>query len=74
MNGKAMKILNEELKRRYEEKRSSKIASWTNWIVKIILLVVALMIISFLTDIHIPFFTDLLRSPNVEEIDDIQVR
>jgi hypothetical protein len=63
-----MKILNEELRRRYDELRGSKIATWTNLVVKIILLVVALMIISFLTDIHIPFFTDLLQSPDTEKV------
>jgi uncharacterized integral membrane protein len=62
-----MKFLNEELQRKHQERKNDKASYWTNWIVKIILLLFALLIIRHFSDLHILFFDDIFRSSRATE-------
>ena len=47
-----MKILDDEIKRRYEEKRNAKTSLWSNWLIKVILLVLLIFLMKYLGDLH----------------------
>ncbi len=51
-----MRLLDEELLRRHDERRNDKVNLWTTWLVRIILLIVVVMIIRHFSDVHLLFF------------------
>jgi len=61
-----MKILPDELRRRYKERRSKKTSLWSNWIIKVILLLVIILLIRHLTNIQ-DVFTEQSRNTEVEQ-------
>ncbi|MBW6515501.1 MAG: hypothetical protein K0B81_02655 [Candidatus Cloacimonetes bacterium] len=62
-----MKLLNEELRKRYEERRNDKGSLWISWLIRIFLLILVVLIIRYFTDLNVLFFTDIFRSPKTEE-------
>ena len=46
-----MKIFEEEIKRRYDERRTAKTAYWSNLLIKIILVMAVIIVIRYVSDV-----------------------
>jgi hypothetical protein len=67
-----MQRFNDEMKRRWEERRNSKHTTWANLILRILLLVFVVMAVAFFaspdTDKFRNFFEFLNQTPSAREI------
>jgi len=55
-----MKIFEEELKDKHEQRRNSKITHWSNWVIKILLLLFLLLLIRSFGSEQIKYFKKLM--------------
>ncbi len=63
-----MKIFEEEIKRRYDERRTAKTAYWSNLLIKIILVMAVIIVIRYVSDVWDIFSSSENDRSSVEQV------